>query len=66
MGWRTQLADHRCPLPRIGRRVGLGSTWECDSCGRVWQVARTVDAAHAKFWRLVNTRPPESFTFTTR
>lgn len=43
MGWTkttTREKPHRCRLPRIKRRHGDRSTWECDTCNTTWEVHR--------------------------
>lgn len=41
MGWVRQLPyvhpHYSCAKPRWDKTFGVGSTWKCDSCSRVWR-----------------------------
>jgi hypothetical protein len=49
MGWIKTTArtkPHRCRRPRITRRHGNGSAWQCDTCNTVWEIHRPRNDAH--------------------
>lgn len=41
---------HRCRKPRIRRRHGNGSTWQCDDCAHQWELHRVRSGPH--WWNL--------------
>jgi len=49
MGWiktTTRAKPHRCRRPRIKRRHGHGSTWQCDTCSTIWEIHRGSCCTH--------------------
>lgn len=43
MGWAKitpRAKPHRCRKPRAGRQHGHNSQWQCDTCGKRWELHR--------------------------